>query len=196
MRQPRYIIFPQKKHGGTKKLLTSLHIGGSRSFFRRKSFFNLLETAMGNKGYSTIPSTMFESITFLARALPIRSVPTFIELLTGQCWVTLVLSITSGLKHSAAPLLSRSMRTIGNVSKLDAASSLLSVIAPVFIGKGQVITLVDSWYMKWPYLKSALKRGIHTIGQVRRDTVLYAMPVQHGGKGRPRKYGEKWFKTR
>ena len=38
---------------------------------------------MGNKGYSTIPSALFESITFLGRALPIRSVPTFIELLIG-----------------------------------------------------------------------------------------------------------------
>ena len=38
---------------------------------------------MGNKGYATIPGTLLESITFLARALPIRSVPTFIELLVG-----------------------------------------------------------------------------------------------------------------
>ena len=38
---------------------------------------------MGNKGYSTIPRTLLECITFLARALPIRSVPTFIELLVG-----------------------------------------------------------------------------------------------------------------
>lgn len=38
---------------------------------------------MGNKGSSAISSTLFESITFLARALPIRSVRTFIELLIG-----------------------------------------------------------------------------------------------------------------
>ena len=38
---------------------------------------------MGTKGYSTIPSTLLESITFLARVLPVRSVPTFIELLVG-----------------------------------------------------------------------------------------------------------------
>ena len=38
---------------------------------------------MGTKGYSTIPSTLLESITFLARVLPVRSVPTFIELLIG-----------------------------------------------------------------------------------------------------------------
>ena len=38
---------------------------------------------MGNKGYGSIPGTLFECITFLARALPVRSVPTFIELLIG-----------------------------------------------------------------------------------------------------------------
>ena len=41
-------------------------------------------------------------------------------------------------------------------------------------------------------IRSALKRGIHTIGQVRRDTAWYAKPVQQGGKGRPRKYGDKF----
>ena len=240
---------------------------------------------MGNKGYSTIPRTLSESITFLARALPIRSVPTFIELLIGamltqsgfvteawlainplrswtdyykwlrhgkwswvalgvqlaklvvtffpqpiwflifddtfiyrsskkapgssihhqhgnkanrpqyargQCWVTMVLSDTAGMKHSAVPLLSRLMRKSGNTSKLDAANSLLAVIAPVFSGQGQLFTLVDSWYMKWPYLREVRKRGFHAIGQVRRDTALYAMPIQQQGKGRPRKYGEKY----
>jgi hypothetical protein len=240
---------------------------------------------MGNKGYSTIPRTLSESITFLARALPIRSVPTFIELLIGamltqsgfvteawlainplrswsayykwlqhgkwswvalgvqlaklvvtffpqpiwflifddtfiyrsskkapgsdihhqhgnkanrpqyargQCWVTMALSITAGMKHSAVPLLSRLMRKSGNTSKLDAAISLLAVIAPVFTGKGQLFTLVDSWYMKWPYLREVRKRGFHAIGQVRRDTALYSVPVQQRGKGRPRKYGEKY----
>jgi hypothetical protein len=260
--------------------LTSLHKCG----LQKKEFhFYLLEAAMGIKGYSTIPSTLFESITFLARVLPVRSVPTFIELLfgamltqagfvteawlainplrnwtayykwlhqgkwswvalgvqlarlvvarfpqsawflifddtiiyrgskkapgstihhqhcnktnrpqysRGQCWVTMALSITSGMRHSAVPLLSRLMRASGNVSKLDAAISLLAVIAPVFTANGPVFTLVDSWYMKWTYIRSALKRGINTIGQVRRDTALYAMPVQQGGKGRPRKYGD------
>jgi hypothetical protein len=38
---------------------------------------------MSNKGYGSIPGTLFECITFLARTLPVRSVPTFIELLIG-----------------------------------------------------------------------------------------------------------------
>ena len=38
---------------------------------------------MGDKGYGSIPGTLFECITFLTRALPVRSVPTFLELLIG-----------------------------------------------------------------------------------------------------------------
>lgn len=110
----------------------------------------------------------------------------------GQCWITVALSITAGVRHSAVPLLSRLMRASGNASKLDAAISLLAVIAPIFTANEPVFTLVDSWYMKWKYVRSALKRGIDTIGQVRRDTALYAVPAQHGGRGRPRKYGDKY----
>ena len=38
---------------------------------------------MDNQGYRTIPKALFESITFLAQALPKRSVPTWLELLFG-----------------------------------------------------------------------------------------------------------------
>jgi hypothetical protein len=38
---------------------------------------------MDNKGYRHIPEILFHWITFLTQALPIRSVPTFIELLIG-----------------------------------------------------------------------------------------------------------------
>lgn len=240
---------------------------------------------MGNKGYSTIPATLFECITFLTRALPIRSVPTFIELLIGamltqagfvteawlaihplrswsayykwlqqgkwswvalgiqtarmvvalfpqpvwflifddtliyrsskkapgsgiyhqhgnkanrpqyargQCWVSMALAIGDGKKHAAVPLLSRLMRKGGNSSKLDAARTLLRVIASVFAGK-KVFTLVDSWYMKWPYLGFVLDLGFQAIGQVRRDTALYGLPAPATGKrGRPRIYGNRF----
>jgi len=240
---------------------------------------------MDYKGYSTIPRTLFDCITFLTKVLPARSVPTFIELLIGamltqtgfvtdawlaikplrswtayykwlqrgkwswvalgvqlarmvvtffpqpiwflifddtfiyrcskkapgsgihhqhgnkanrpqyargQCWVSMALSISTGMKHSAVPLLSRLMRTGSNGSKLDAAKSLLGVIAPVFAGEQKVFTLVDSWYMKWPYLEYVLSLGYHAIGQVRRDTALYGIPVPTGKRGRPRKYGDKF----
>ena len=38
---------------------------------------------MDSKGYRHIPRALFDSITFLAQALPKRSVPTFLELLFG-----------------------------------------------------------------------------------------------------------------
>jgi hypothetical protein len=109
----------------------------------------------------------------------------------GQCWVSLALSISSGMKHSALPILSRLMRVSGNTTKLDAAKALLRVIAPVF-AKKRVITLVDSWFMKWPYLKYVLDLGFNAIGQVRRDTVLFGLPAIARKRGRPRKYGDKF----
>jgi len=109
----------------------------------------------------------------------------------GQCWVSMALSITKGKKHSAVPLLSRLMRTDGNTGKLDAAKTLLRSVARVFAGK-QVFTLVDSWYMKWPYLRYVLTLGFGAIGQVRRDTALYSLPVITGKRGRPAKYGDKY----
>lgn len=242
---------------------------------------------MENKGYLTIPRILFESITFLTRVLPVRSVPTFIELLIGamltqagfvteawlainplrgwsayykwlqqgkwswvalgvqltrlvvtsfpqpawflifddtfiyrssrkapgsgiyhqhgnkanrpqyargQNWVTMALSITGNGKNSAVPLLSRLMRSGGNTSKLQAAKTLLRVIAPVFAGqeKKKTFCLVDSWFMKWPFLKYVLELGFHAIGQVRKDTALYGIPIVTGKRGRPRKYSDKF----
>lgn len=84
------------------------------------------------------------------------------------------------------------MQKSGNVSKLDAANSFLAAITPAFTGTGQLFTLVDSWYMKWPYLREARKPGFHTTGLVRRDTTLYTMPAQSAAKDRPRGYSEKY----
>jgi hypothetical protein len=104
----------------------------------------------------------------------------------------MALSISSGLKHYAVPLLSRLMRGGGNSSKLDAVKTLLRVIAPVFAGR-EVIMLIDSWYMKWPLIEYAFALGFNVIGQVRRDTALYAIPALiTGQKGRPRKFGDKY----
>ena len=38
---------------------------------------------MDSKGYSHIPKALFDAITFLTKALPKRSVPTFLEMLFG-----------------------------------------------------------------------------------------------------------------
>ncbi len=238
---------------------------------------------MGNKGYGSIPGTLFECITFLARALPVRSAPTVIELLIGamltqtgfvtgawlainplrswsayyrlqkgkwswvalgiqmarmvvaffpqadwfliiddtfvyrasrkapgsgiyhqqgnkanrpqyargQCWVSLALSVMRGKKQSAIPLLSRLMRTDGNTGMLEAAKVLLRTMARVFVDK-RVCLLMDSWYMKEPLVAFALALGFQVIGQVRRDTALYSVPVATGKRGRPAKYGAKY----
>jgi len=240
---------------------------------------------MENKGYSTIPVILFESITFLAKALPIRSIPTFIELLigamltqsgfvteawlavdclrswsgyykwlqqgkwswvalgvqlarlvvtrfpqsawylifddtliyrssgkapgsgiyhqhgrkpnrpqyaNGQNWVTMALSISGKGRVAAIPLLSRLMRYKGNRGKLQAVKTLLRVIAPVFAYREKPYCLLDSWFMKWPLLSYMLEHGFHAIGQVRRDTALYGIPIPTGKRGRPRKYGDKF----
>lgn len=242
---------------------------------------------MDNKGYCNIPSTLYECITFIARALPVRSIPTFIELLVGamitqagfvteawlaikpvrswsayykwlqlgkwswvalgvqlarlvvtsfpqptwflifddtfiyrasrkapgsgvyhqhgnkanrpqyargQNWVTMALSIAGQRTHAAVPLLSRLMRSGGNTGKLHAARTLLRVISPVFAGQEtkKTFCLMDSWFMKWPFLKYVLELGFHAIGQVRKDTALYGIPIITGKRGRPRKYGDKF----
>ena len=45
--------------------------------------------------------------------------------------------------------------------------------------------------MKAPLLLPLLERGIHIIGQIRKDSVLFLPPVSKTRVGRPRKYGEK-----
>lgn len=72
---------------------------------------------------------------------------------------------------------------------LDAAALLLSVVAPIFTSR-RVCILVDSWYMKRPYLELVKQHGFHAIGQVRRDTALNDLPQPRSGGGRPRKYGD------
>lgn len=109
----------------------------------------------------------------------------------GQCWVSMALSVTRGKKHAAIPLLSRLMRTDGNTGKLDATRVLLRTMARVFTGK-KVCLLVDIWYMKYPLIAFVLALGFQVIGQVRRDTALYSLPVATGKRGRPAKYGDKY----
>lgn len=106
--------------------------------------------------------------------------------------MSLAFSLRQGMKTVAIPLLSRLMRVNGNSSKLTAAQVLLRVVAPVFESK-KVIVLLDSWYMRWPLLQFVLKHRLHAIGQVRRDTALYDLPIQTGKRGRPRIYGSKYI---
>jgi hypothetical protein len=108
----------------------------------------------------------------------------------GQSWVSLASVANQGLSSAAIPLLFRMMRVDGNTSKLDAAKVLIRAIFPVFASEN-VCLLIDSWYMRATLILYALKNGIHVIGQVRKDTALYKIPVRTGKRGRLRKYGDK-----
>jgi hypothetical protein len=113
------------------------------------------------------------------------------EFVRAQNWVNLAAVVINGIQEAAVPILSRLMREVGNASKLDAAKTLLKVIAPVFAGLS-VRLLMDSWYMRGNLLAYALLLGFNVIGQVRKDTALYMVPTKTGKRGRPRKYGEKY----
>jgi hypothetical protein len=57
-----------------------------------------------------------------------------------------------------------------------------------------VRVLLDSWYMRQQVIEYALAWGFEVIGQVRRDTALYALPQALGSarRGRRRVYGLKY----
>ncbi|PIE57392.1 MAG: hypothetical protein CSA33_08415 [Desulfobulbus propionicus] len=69
------------------------------------------------------------------------------------------------------------MRANGNTWKLEAAKTLIRVIAPVFMEK-KTFVLMDSWYMKRKLLCSSFKDTFIGIGQVRKDSSLYDLPTQ------------------
>lgn len=246
---------------------------------------------MNAKGYSCIPRELFDWITFLSQALPLRSVGTFIELLIGamltpsgfvtdaylmlamknqwfsyykwleagrwswlalarqftrlalavvkpeivylaiddtltlraskkapasrvhhqhgnkpnlanyvqaQCWVSLAMVAQKSARETLAlPLISRLIPGVTNAGKLVAANGLIRSVFRLFDGV-KVRVLVDSWYMRKPFILSMRDRGFHVIGQVRIDTRLYDEPPKHkpGKRGRPRLYGEKYTPKR
>ena len=82
---------------------------------------------MGNKGYTTLPGILSESITFLAGVLPVRSVPTFIELLIGG-----MLTQTGFVTNAwPAAVIVQCLDTVENTSNggcLSSEECLLSVL--------------------------------------------------------------------
>jgi hypothetical protein len=113
--------------------------------------------------------------------------PTYVR---GQCWVTLALTLSKGFRSLGIPVLSRLARQGGNSGKLVAAKTLLRVVAPLFEGF-QTCLLMDSWYMRCTLISYALDHGLQVIGQVRKDTALFHLPMPTGKRGRPRKYGDR-----
>jgi hypothetical protein len=119
--------------------------------------------------------------------------PTYIW---GQQWVALGLSLTWGKMTAALPLLLKLHKSQGNRTKLTTAVNLIKVLLPKFRKTGDEIIrcLVDAWYMKANFVLPLLQKGVHIIGQVRKDTALFNAPEPHTGvrkRGRPRKYGQR-----
>jgi hypothetical protein len=115
----------------------------------------------------------------------------------GQQWVALGLSLTWGKMSISLPLLLRLHKKVGNSSKITRAVSLIKLVLPWFnkTGKETFRCLVDAWYMKRTFILVLLEKGVHAIGQVRKDTALFKQPVKIAAsarkRGAPKKYGNK-----
>jgi DDE superfamily endonuclease len=112
-----------------------------------------------------------------------------------QGLVTLSASIVEACgRFRAVPLLSLPIKAAGNPGRLVMARALLGAIAAHF---SSVAVLMDAWYMKRKLVLAALdlartrQRDIVVIGQIRRDSALFRVPVlvAKRNRGRPRKYG-------
>ena len=120
--------------------------------------------------------------------------------LQGQCWVLLAAVLSRGRRYcSAIPVVARLQRTVGNRNKLRAACVLLRAVGAIF-QECQVRVLLDCWYRRRRVIQYAHAWGFAVIGQVRRDTALYALPevvvVGQRRRGRPRQYGLKYTPER
>lgn len=107
----------------------------------------------------------------------------------GQGWVTLSAVVEKGARCWSIPLLSRLSRKVGNTNKLQTTKTLLRAIRGIF---PHTTVLMDSWYMRRVLVQYLIEQEHEVIGQVRKDTALYAEPKPTGKRGRPRKYGEKY----
>jgi len=115
--------------------------------------------------------------------------------LWGQLRVSLAVIGNYHNRHTAFPLLMQLIRKGGNRTKLHSALFLMRVLMKWVPKKTQIKLLLDSWYMKSPFLLPILDQMNCVIGQVRRDSALYAVPPKQIEKkpGRPRKYGHRLY---
>jgi len=119
--------------------------------------------------------------------------------LRGQCWVMLAAVVGRGRRYChAIPLIARLQRTVGHGSKLRSACVLLRAVGVIFQDL-QVRVLLDCWYMRAAVIQYAQAWGFAVVGQVRRDTALFAVPAAVATsrrRGRPRQYGPKYTPER
>jgi hypothetical protein len=106
-----------------------------------------------------------------------------------QCFVTLSAVVPCRDRPRSVPIVTSLCRSLGNAGKIAMAKGLLRAAG----GLGPVCLLLDAWYMRGSLIRAALRLGHEVIGQVRRDTALFALPPPRGPgtRGRPRLYGER-----
>ena len=109
----------------------------------------------------------------------------------SQLFVSLFLIASHGRKYAALPLALQLCRKEGNRSKLKIAHDLVLLANKHENNSQKILLLCDAWYMKEPLLAPLLKQHIHSIGQIRKDSLLFLPPVNSKKRGRPKKYGEK-----
>src|SRR3954451_1009670 len=104
-----------------------------------------------------------------------------------QCFVTLSAVVRCRDRPRSVPLVTGLCRSAGNAGKIAMAKGLLRAVSTL----GPVCLLLDAWYMRGSLIRTALRLGHEVIGQVRRDTALFALPPprQPGRHGRSRLYG-------
>ena len=104
-----------------------------------------------------------------------------------QCFVTLSAVVPCRDRPRSVPLVTGLCRSSGNAGKIAMAKGLLRAVSAL----GPVCLLLDAWYMRGSLIRAALRLGHEVIGQVRRDTALFALPPprQPGRRGRSRLYG-------
>jgi hypothetical protein len=104
-----------------------------------------------------------------------------------QCFVTLSAVVPCRDRPRSVPLVTGLCRSSGNAGKLALAKGLLRAVGAL----GPVCLLLDAWYMRGSLIRTALRLGHEVIGQVRRDTALFALPPprQPARRGRSRLYG-------
>src|SRR3954466_15304226 len=104
-----------------------------------------------------------------------------------QGFVTLSAVVPCRDRPRSVPLVTGLCRSAGNAGKIAMAKGLLRAVGAL----GPVGLLLDAWYMRGSLIRTALRLGHEVIGQVRRDTALFALPPprQPGRRGRSRLYG-------
>jgi hypothetical protein len=105
--------------------------------------------------------------------------------LRGQSFVTLGAVVTCRDRPRCVPVVTGLGRGSGNGGKIVLARVLLRVVAGRL---GSLCLLLDAWYMRAALIRAALGHGHAVVGQVRRDTALFAPPPPRrpGQRGRPR----------